>query len=340
MKAFVIDEKKEMGDLTHLREATDIPKPAAKGQDIVVKIKAVATNPIDYKVLGMGGPCELDDPLTVGYDAAGIVDSVGPDTTIFKEGDEVFFSGSMTRAGTFAEYTAVDERIVGKKPSNLSWSKAAAMPLTTLAAWEAMVDKLHIPVDKEANAGKTILITAAAGGVGSIATQIAKNVLGLTVIGTASRPETEAYAKDRGCDYIVSHRSEYKPQLEELGIDGVDYVLNLSVLKPEIIDQYADIVKPYGAIASILAEVVVDLQVLFVKSISFCPVLMFTRPMFGVDMERQNEILNEASNLLDEGVLESTETETFELTLENLKKALEMQQSGKGIGKTTLSFSE
>ena len=338
MKAFVIDEKKEMGDLTHLREATDIPKPAAKGQDIVVKIKAVATNPIDYKVLGMGGPCKLDDPLIVGYDAAGIVDSVGPDAKLFKEGDEVFFSGSMTRAGTFAEYTAVDERIVGKKPSNLSWSKAAAMPLTTLAAWEAMVDKLHIPVDKEANAGKTMLITAAAGGVGSIATQIAKNILGFTVIGTASRPETEAYAKAHGCDHIVSHRSEYKPQLEKLGIDAVDYVVHLSDMTPEVFAQFTGIVKPYGAIGSIMANAVVNIEDLFIKSISFCPVLMFTRPMFGVDMERQGEILNEASKFLEEGVLESTEVETFELTLENLKKALDMQQSGKTIGKITLTF--
>ena len=244
----------------------------------------------------------------------------------------------MTRAGTFAEYTAVDERIVGKKPSNLSWSKAAAMPLTTLAAWEAMVDKLHIPVDKEANAGKTMLITAAAGGVGSIATQIAKNILGFTVIGTASRPETEAYAKAHGCDHIVSHRSEYKPQLEKLGIDAVDYVVHLSDMTPEVFAQFTGIVKPYGAIGSIMANAVVNIEDLFIKSISFCPVLMFTRPMFGVDMERQGEILNEASKFLEEGVLESTEVETFELTLENLKKALDMQQSGKTIGKITLTF--
>lgn len=339
MKAFVVDEKKPFGELDHLREA-EVPKPVPSGHDLLVKIKAIATNPVDYKVLG-GEPEKLETPLVVGYDASGIVEAVGPDATLFKVGDEVYFAGSMFRApGTYAEYTVVDDRIVGKKPTSLSWSEAAAIPLTSLTAWEGMVDKLKIPTDKSQNKGKTILITAAAGGVGSIAIQIAKKVLGLTVIGTASRPETEEFVKGNGADYVVNHRHKYKPQLEKLGIDSLDYVYHLTDITDELFEEFADIVKPFGGIASVSAGIKADLMKLFFKSISFCPEFMFTRPMTGVGQERQNEILNEVSKLLDEGVLKSTEQQTFELTVDNLKKALEIQHSGKAIGKITLAFAD
>ena len=344
MKAFAVDQYKPIADLSHLKQV-DLPMPdKPQGHDLIVQVKAVATNPIDYKRLANLGkhqqPFELKHPLVVGWDATGIVQQIGPDVTLFKPGDEVMFAGDFFRPGAFAQYTKVDERITALKPNNLSWSEAAALPLTSLTAWEALVDRLHISTNKDDNKDKTILITAAAGGVGSTATQIAKKVLGLTVIATASRPETTHYAKRRGADHVVSHKEQYKPQLKAIDIENVDYILHCSDLTPELFTEFTDIVKPFGSIASIWPSATVDLMQLFWKSINFSTELMFTRPNTGVTIQRQHHILTNISQLVEEGVLESTETETFDLTLENLRGALEKQATGKAIGKITLTFSD
>lgn len=341
MKVFAITEKHTMGDVKHLQEI-EVDKPKPEGHSILVRIKAIATNPIDYKWLASTSDTteKLDTPLIVGWDASGIVEEVGSDASLFKPGDEVFFAGDITKPGAYGEYTVIDERIVGKKPSTVSWSKAAALPLTSLTAWEAMIDKLHIPIDPSQNEGKTILITAAAGGVGSIATQIAKKVLGLTVIATASRPETAQFVKQNGADFVVNHHEKYQPQLDTIGITtGLDYIMHCTDVSEELFNEFTEIIKPFGSIASIsTSSVRVDLQKLFWKAITYCGELMFTRPMEGVDLLRQHEILDEVSRLVDEGVLSSTEQRSFPLTASTLQEALIIQHSGKAIGKTTLFF--
>ena len=344
MRAFAVTSYKPLGFLKHLEEVT-VPKPTATGHDIVVKVKAVATNPIDYKRLGNLGNSdakyEVDGPLIVGWDASGIVEEVGPDVTLYQPGDEVMFAGDFFRAGAFAEYVAVDSRIVGRKPSNINWSEAAALPLTFLTAWEGLTDQLKISTKKEENAGKTVLVTGGAGGVGSAAVQIAKKVLGLTVISTASRPETVDFTRSCGADHVVSHRESFAPQLEKLGIEAVDYVFHCSDLSPALFTEFIDIVKPFGGIVSIWPSATVDLMLLFWKSINFSAELMFTRPGMKANphqMLRQHEILNDVCKFVEEGTLFSTEKMTKDMTLENLRKLLELQASGEAIGKMTLCF--
>lgn len=344
MKAFAITEYKPYGELDHLKEV-EVPMPAAPtGHDILVRIKAVATNPIDYKALANLGnhetAYEKESPYIVGWDASGIVESVGEDVTFFKVSDEVMFAGDFTRPGAFAEYTLVDERIVAKKPSNASWGDAASLPLTWLTAFEGLVDRFHIPVEKNQNANKSILITAGAGGVGSAAIAIAKKLLGLTVIATASRPETEAFVKERGADYVISHREAYAPQLAKLGFDGVNYIFHCSDLTPDLFVEFTEIVKPFGDILSLWPACSVDLMKLFWKSINFSAELMFTRSKSGYTIERQHEILSEATKFVEEGLIVPSKTQEFELTAENLRKALEIQASGKAIGKMALTKSQ
>jgi NADPH:quinone reductase len=339
MKAFAISEYKPIGELDHLVEV-QVPKPSApRGHDVLVKIKAVATNPIDYKRLGNLGnhtaSYEVDGPLIVGWDGAGIIEAVGDRVTLFQRGDEVMFAGDFFRAGCFAEYTLVDERVVAKKPTSVSWSQAASLPLVTLTAWESFADQLKI---SEKDAGKTILITAGAGGVGSAAITIAKKVLNLTVIASASRAETTKYAKARGADFVVSHHESYQGQLKKLGFDSVDYVLHCSHLTPELFTEFTEIVKPFGGIASIWPSATVDLMQLFWKSINFSAELMFTRPKTGVSIERQHEILTKVGQLVDNGDFKVAETRTWKLNAENLREVLTIQASGKAIGKMTLSF--
>jgi NADPH:quinone reductase-like Zn-dependent oxidoreductase len=251
------------------------------------------------------------------------------------------FAGNFFRAGSFAEYVAIDDRIVAKKPSNLSWNQAAALPLTMLTAWESLIDQLKISTNKADNADKVLLVTAGAGGVGSAAIQIAKNILGLKVIGTASRTETSDFVKSRGADHVISHREAYTPQLEVLGFESVDYILHASDLTPEIFTEFTDIVKPFGGIVSIWPSATVDLMQLFWKSINFSAELMFTRPGMKdneAQITRQHDILTKVSKLVEEGVLTTAETSTKSLTLDNLREVLEFQASGKAIGKMTLSF--
>ena len=209
MKAFAVTEYKAAGDLSALKEAQVNNPDSPTGHDILVRVEAVATNPIDYKRLGNLGkhtePFEGTEPLIVGWDASGIVEEVGDEASLFQVGDEVMFAGDLFRPGAFAEYTLVDERIVGPKPSSLTWSEAASEPLTILTAMEALYDQLKVSPNKEEDNGKTILITGGAGGVSTAAVSIAKKVLGLTVIATGSREESIEYIKKLGADHVVNH---------------------------------------------------------------------------------------------------------------------------------------
>lgn len=318
--------------------AFEAEKPVPTGYDLLVKISAVSINPVDFKIRQIAAKdSALKSPKIIGWDAVGIVESVGDQTSRFKIGDEVYYAGDLTRSGCNAEYQLVDERIVGAKPKNLTNAEASAIPLTGLTAWESLFDRIKL--DPARDKGKTLLILAGAGGVGSIAIQIAKKVANLTVIATASRPESVSWCKDMGADFVVNHYS-LKEELNTIGHAEVDYVLDCVSIN-DYWELLVEVTKPQGHIVTIAGNSdPLNLALLKTKSISFSWEFMFTRSMFTTsDITKQQEILNELSRLMDSGELRSTLTTTLKgLTVENLKKAHTMQESGKSIGKTVIEF--
>lgn len=313
-------------------------KPSPTGYDLLVKISAISVNPVDFKIRQSAAKdTVLDTPKIIGWDAVGTVEAVGDKTSRFKIGDQVYYAGDITRSGSNAEYQLIDERIVGKKPENLTKAEAAAIPLTGLTAWESLFDR--IKVNPETDKGKTVLILAGAGGVGSIAIQIAKKVAGLTVIATASRPETKDWCKQLGANHVVNHR-DLKTELDKIGHPEVDYILDFVDINGYW-ETIAEIIKPQGHIVSITGSSdPLNLVLLKSKSVSFSWELMYTRSMFTTDdIDKQHHILNNMADLLDDGSLKTTLTTTLEgFTVENLKQAHEMQESGKTIGKTVILF--
>merc|ERR1712110_289666 len=273
----------------------------------------------------------------MGYDGAGVVEKVGSECSLFKVGDKVFFAGTLNRNGTNSEYTAVDERIVGHAPQSLSLTQAAAIPLVLLTAWEGLLEGLALTAHDQKNAGKKLLALPGAGGVGSFVIQLASQVLSLDVIATASRPESAEACVALGAKYTINHREPLKPQLEKLGINGVDYDFN-AYDTSVYFDQYAEIVKPLGKIVSIV-ETNKDLPLtkLMFKRITFSWELMFTRPIFGVDMESQGLILNTGAKMIDSGALKLPQLKVLPFDLESLRSAHTEQESGKAIGKTVLT---
>lgn len=316
----------------------EMNKPNPTEQDLLIKVLANSVNPVDFKIRQSAAKDTLlEQPKIIGWDAVGIVEAVGSDTSKFKVGDEVYYAGDLTRNGSNAEYQLVDERIVGFKPKSLSIAEAAAIPLTGLTAWESIFDR--IKVNPEKDKGKTILILAGAGGVGSIAIQIAKKVAQLTVIATASRPESSDWCKELGADYVVNHYN-LKAELEAIGHAEVDYILDFVNIN-NYWETVVDIIKPQGHIVSITgSSEPLNLSLLKTKSVSFSFEFMYTRSMYTTnDMAEQHHILNKISKLLDEGTLKTTLTTVLKgFSVDNLKKAHLMQESGKTIGKTVLEF--
>ncbi|MCQ0110688.1 zinc-binding alcohol dehydrogenase family protein [Zhouia amylolytica] len=318
--------------------AFETQKPVPKGKDILVKIAAVSVNPVDYKVRqNSAKDTVLNTPKIIGWDAVGTVEAVGNEVTLFKTGDQVFYAGDITRPGSNAEYQLVDERIVGRRPEGLTPEEAAAMPLTSLTAWEILFDRMRISAEKDK--GKSILMIGGAGGVGSIAIQLAKKIAGLNVIVTASRPETTEWCKEMGADVVVNHK-DLLNQMKEAGYPQVDFILDF-VNTNSYWDKMVELIKPQGHIASITGSAdPVVLNDLKTKSVSFSWEFMFTRPMFQTeDMIAQHHILNKVAALLENGTLKSTLTNTLNgLTIENLKDAHALLESGKAIGKTVIKF--
>ncbi len=318
--------------------AFETKKPSPSGFDLLVKISAISVNPVDFKVRqNAAKDTVLDTPKVIGWDAVGTVEAVGNHTSRFKKGDEVYYAGDLTRSGSNAEYQLADERIVGRKPKKLSIAEAAAIPLTGLTAYESLFDRIKI--NPETDKGKTVLILAGAGGVGSIAIQIAKKVAGLTVIATASRPDSIQWCKDMGADFVVNHH-QLKEELGKIGHTQIDYILDFVDLGGYW-ETIAEIIKPQGHIVSITgSSEPLNLDILKTKSVSFSWELMYTRSMFTTDdMDRQHQILNKIADLLDSGTIKTTLTTTLEgFTVENLKEAHKMQESGKTIGKTVILF--
>ena len=311
---------------TDIASLTDIelPTPKPAGHDLLVKVEAVSVNPVDTKQRKAGSPT----PRVLGWDAAGTVEAVGSEVSLFKRGDAVYYAGDVTRPGSDSEFHLVDERIVGRKPKKLDFAQAAAIPLTAITAWESYFDRMKV------QKGRSILIIGGAGGVGSIGIQIAK-LAGLHVTATASRPETIAWCKELGADEIVNHRDDLVRQVKK----PVDYIANFSGDLDTYWPAMAELVAPQGAVVAIVANSKpIAMDVVRSKSASVCWELMFTRPRFKTaDMIEQHKLLNQVSAWLDEGKLRGTMKEKLSpINATNLRKAHQKIESGTMIGKLVL----
>ncbi|MDC6116620.1 zinc-binding alcohol dehydrogenase family protein [Serratia rubidaea] len=310
---------------------TDLPKPQPGPRDLLVKIRAISVNPVDTKVRN-GAP--TDEPRILGWDAVGEVEAVGAEVSLFQPGDEVFYAGSIVRPGSYAEYSLVDERIAGRKPQSLSDADAAALPLTSLTAWELLFDRLEVKPDEDA----ALLIVGAGGGVGSIMTQLARKLTGLTVIGTASRPETAKWVKSLGAHHVIDHSRPLADELKKIGIEQVRYVASLTHTDQHF-EQIVEVLAPQGRMGVIDDPQVLDVMPLKRKAISLHWELMFTRAIFQTaDMQRQHDILQHVSRLIDDGTLRSTLGDHYgPITADNLRKAHALIESGKARGKIVLA---
>ncbi|UWU24223.1 zinc-binding alcohol dehydrogenase family protein (plasmid) [Rhizobium sp. CB3060] len=314
----------------------EIAKPVPEGHDILVEMKAVSVNPVDYKIRRSTPPAEGMDWKVIGWDAAGIVAAVGPEVTRFAPGDEVWYAGSILRPGTNAEFHLVDERIVGHKPSKLDWSDAAALPLTTLTAWEALFDRMNVkkPVSGAANA---ILIIGGAGGVGSIAIQIARQFTDLTVIATASRPQTREFVTKMGAHHVVDHSKPLAQQIADLGIGAPAFVFSTTQTEKHVVE-IAELISPQGRFGLIDDPKSFDIMLFKRKAVSIHHELMFTRSIYQTpDMIEQGRILDEVGAAADAGRIRSTATVRLgTINADNLKKAHAQLESGSTIGKVVL----
>jgi zinc-binding alcohol dehydrogenase family protein len=317
----------------------ELAQPAATGFDILVRIKSISVNPVDYKIRQNVMP-EDDKHKVLGWDAVGEVVAIGGSVSNFKPGDIVFYAGDLNRQGSNAEYQLVDERIVGNKPKSLSDSEAAALPLTAITAWELLFERLEIkqqnPTSKE-QSSDVILIVGAAGGVGSILVQLAKVLTGATVIATASRESSIKWVKKLGADYVIDHSKPLLAQIEQLNIGQVSHVASLTHTD-SYLDSYVDLLAPMGKIALIDDPKSLDVSKLKLKSLSLHWEFMFTRSMFKTtDMSKQHHLLNKISDLIDQGYIQTTMGKNLgTINATNLKAAHEELESGKSIGKIVL----
>ncbi|HEY0522772.1 MAG TPA: zinc-binding alcohol dehydrogenase family protein [Stellaceae bacterium] len=318
----------------------DLPKPRPAGRDLLVAVKAVSVNPVDVKVRAAVAPPDGEAKI-LGWDAAGVVEAVGPEATLFKPGDEVFYAGSIDRPGTDAEFHLVDERIVGPKPRSLGFAEAAALPLTSITAWEMLFDRFGIRQGAaDAEKGRSLLIVGGAGGVGSMAVQLARQLTGLTVIATASRPETTEWVKELGAHHAVDHAKPLPEQVRSLGLDGgVDYVFATTTAGGSHFPAIAEIVAPQGKVGLIDdPPESPDIRLVKRKSVSVHWEFMFTRPVFRTaDMIRQHELLAEVARLVDGGVLRTTHAETLgRIDAATLRRAHAAIETGRTRGKLVL----
>lgn len=335
MKAIGLFQYLPIEDVNSLVDA-EIEKPIPTGKDLLVKVEAISVNPVDVKVRAPKD--RVESRLKVlGWDVAGIVEQVGPESTLFQPGDKVFYAGSLVRPGGNSEFHLVDERIVGLKPSSVNYAEAAALPLTSITAWEGLFDRLGIPLDRSFNTGKTILMIGAAGGVGSIAVQLARYA-GLTVIGTASRPESMEWVKEKGADYVINHYDPFMEQFQAIGIHQVDYIFCLNSTEQHW-KSMAEVIAPQGKICSIVeTDELLNLTLLKNKSVSFVWEFMFTRSTYQTaDMIEQHNLLNRIAELVDQGIIRTTIAQTLEpINAENLRKAHHLLETGRTVGKIVL----
>ncbi|HTH46215.1 MAG TPA: zinc-binding alcohol dehydrogenase family protein [Candidatus Limnocylindria bacterium] len=313
----------------------DLPQPTPSGHDLLVEIKAVSVNPVDTKVRKNVSP-EPGSLKVLGWDAAGVVTAIGADVTLFRPGDAVFYAGALDRPGTNAAFHLVDERIVGPKPASLDFAQAAALPLTAITAWEALFDRMDIrrPVP---GAAPAVVIVGGAGGVGSIAIQLVRKLTDLTVIATASRPDTQAWCRDLGAHHVIDHAKPLADQVAALGIGAPAFVFSTTNTDLHLAE-IAALIAPQGRFALIDDPKTLDVSVLKRKSVSLHWEFMFTRSMFGTsDMQAQHDLLREVARLVDAGTLRTTLTDTFgTINAANLKRAHAHIESGRARGKVVL----
>jgi zinc-binding alcohol dehydrogenase family protein len=329
MKAIGI---KKSGPAAEVLEAFETETPVPGPHDLLVRVRGISVNPVDTKLRERADAQE--DHKVLGYDASGVVVAVGSDVTLFKAGDEVWYAGDVTRPGTNSEFHLVDERITGRKPTSLDFTEAAGMPLTSITAWELLFDSLNVA--EGGGEGDAILVIGGAGGVGSILIQLAKKLTKLTVIATASRGETEDWVRTMGADHVIDHHKGIASEMKALGIQP-RYVAALTHTGQHLSDIH-EAIAPRGHIALIDDPDGLDIMPFKLKALSVSWEFMFTRSMFGTaDMIEQHTLLNRVAGMIDDGTLISTVTRRDgALTVENLAKAHEFQESGKAIGKTVL----
>jgi zinc-binding alcohol dehydrogenase family protein len=310
----------------------EVPEPTLREHDLLVSVKAVSVNPVDTKVRA-SRPASSGQPQVLGWDATGVVEAVGAKVTRFKVGDRVWYAGDLNRAGSNAERQTVDERIVGTMPASIDFAEAAALPLTAITAWEVLFDRLRVQ-DADPTANSSVLVIGAGGGVGSILVQLARKLTGLTVIATASRPETREWVMAMGAHHTIDHGKPWKEQLKELGFDDVTHVVSLNHTGTYVA-QIVDTLRPEGQMALIDDPKVLDIAPFKSKSLSVHWEFMFTRSMFNTSTQsRQYDLLNRVATLIDNGTIRSTMTLRVEgIRADNLKAVHAQIESGVARGK-------
>ncbi|MEO0728074.1 MAG: zinc-binding alcohol dehydrogenase family protein, partial [Bacteroidota bacterium] len=293
----------------------------------------IAVNPVDYKIRQLMQP-EAGEWKVLGWDAAGVVKAVGEEVSLFQVGDEVWYAGDLLRSGTYAQYQLVDERIVGRKPAQLSFSDSAALPLTSLTAWELLFDRMQVAKD---NTSKSILVIGAAGGVGSIMVQLLKQLTQLQIIGTASRAETTSWLKELGADHVINHRNKLSEELAQQNLPEPDYIVSLNATEQHL-EEIIKVIKPQGRFGFIDDPSTLNVLPFKQKAVSTHIEFMFTRSMFQTsDMIEQHHILNQVADLIDKGVVKTTVGEHLgAINAENLRRAHQILESGKAKGKMVL----
>lgn len=332
MKAIVINRAAQNGSNIDFLQDVELPKPVAQGHDLLVEVKAISVNPVDTKVRA---GFNADKPRVLGWDATGVVVAKGDKVTLFNEGDEVWYAGALTRPGSNSELQLVDERIVAHKPKRIDNAAAAALPLTAITAWELLFHRLG--VKEGGGEGESLLIVGAAGGVGSILTQLARKLTRLTVIGTASRPASQQWVTEAGAHHVIDHSQPFSAQLEGIGIEEVNYVASLTHTD-EHYQAIVEALAPQGKLALIDDPQSLDALPLKKKSISLHWEFMFTRSMFEThDMIEQHHLLTRVASLIDDGTLVSTLGEHYgKINAENLRKAHRLLETGRSVGKIVL----
>jgi len=332
IKSLPINDPESLTDI-------ELPQPIATGHDLLVKVNAIAVNPVDYKIRQNVSPAEGDYKV-LGWDAVGEVVATGEAATQFKPGEVVYYAGDLNRQGSNAEYQLVDERLVGSKPKSLSDAEAAALPLTAITAWELLFEHLSIQQqspDSTEKFDEVILVVGAAGGVGSIFLQLAKTITGATLIATASRENSQAWVKKLGAHHVVDHTQALQPQIEALGIGQVTHVASLNSTE-SYFESYTELLAPFGRIAMIDDPESLDVMKMKPKSLSLHIEFMFARSMFkAADMNEQSRLLNRVSDLVDQGYIQTTVGKNLgTVNADNLKAAHEELESGRSIGKIVL----